>query len=487
MSGISGWLLGGAGFAPHGFCLLWRPELVALHVASDALIALAYFAIPAALWRFTRLRTDLRPSHRRLALLFVIFILSCGVTHLMGIYTLWTPAYGLQAVLKAWTAVISVITAAALPFLVPQFLKIPSPEALSISNGALKAEVLAHQATLGLLRTAQGELEQRVAEQTEDLRIANARFQAALANTEITLFEQDAELRYTWVYNAPLGLAPHQLLGNSETAFMETASAERVQALKVEALESGEPRRAELQIEVEGQSGWFDLRVEPHRLRDGRPGLIASSTDVTAARRHDQHLRTVMAELNHRSKNLLTIVQSIARQTAKGLAVPEAFQGQLGERLRALARTHDVLVEENWAGADLRTVVEGQLQLQLETFPGRIAIAGERVSLPPEAAHYMGLALHELGANATKYGALSVDGGRVEVSWTVEPAAAGAGLLRLGWRETGGPLVVEPERRGFGRSILEVLTPRAMQGEAALAFEPGGVSWTLSAPVSHSA
>ncbi len=483
MHGVIDWLFGDPGFAPHGFCLLWRPDLIALHVVSDALIALAYFAIPAAIWVFLRRRNDLQPSHRRIAVLFVVFITACGITHLVNILVLWQPWYGLQALAKAVTAAVSVATAAALPFLVPKLLQIPSPMQLQAVNTQLSAEIAAHQTTLVALERARSGLEHDVAERTEDLRVADARFRAAIANSPMTVYEQDDALRYTWVYNPPFGLQAGEMLGRTETDIMAPADAAALQAVKRRALETGGPVRQEVSARTARGEGWFEMNVEPFQLRDGRAGLIASSVDVTAQKQQQEHLRTVMRELNHRSKNLLTIVQSIARQTARGLDVPEAFLTRLSDRLKALADTHDVLVQENWSGADLRAVIEGQLRPQLDAYGDRIGVRGERVALPAEAAHYMGLALHELGSNATKYGALASEAGRVDISWSIEPDDAEGAQLRLCWRESDGPTVIAAERRGFGRTILEQLTPRAMRGRSELRFEQTGVVWTLSAPL----
>jgi two-component sensor histidine kinase len=139
-------------------------------------------------------------------------------------------------------------------------------------------------------------------------------------------------------------------------------------------------------------------------LRDGRAGLVATATDVTALKRQEQHLKVVMRELNHRSKNLLTIVLSIARQSARGFDLPREFMSRLQDRLMSLASAHDALANRDWRGAELRDVIEGQLKHQLQTYGPRIRIDGAECMLPPEAAHYVGMALHELGSNAVKYG-----------------------------------------------------------------------------------
>ncbi len=477
------WLFDTARFTPHGFCLLWRPDLVIMHVVSDTVIALSYFAIPVAIYIFVQRRLDLEPEHRRIALLFAAFITACGLTHIAAIVTLWAPYYGIQALIKAATAVVSLVTAAALPLLLPKLLALPSPRTLQSANDSLAAEVAAHQATLAELNAAQAELARQLSDRDEDLRIANHRFESALTNSPITVFEQDDQLRYTWVYNLPDVLQAVDILGGTEANFMDPASAAVVQEVKRKALATGERQRAQVNIEINGHSAWFDLQVRPMVLRDGRPGVVASSIDISLPKQQENHLQLVMRELNHRSKNLLTIVQSIARQSAVGLDVPKAFLNRLSERLQALASAHDVLVEQNWLGADLRSVIVGQLHPHLQADAPRVRLEGAPFELSPNIAHYVAMAMHELGANAAKYGALSNETGSVDVSWNVDTDAEGGQQLNVVWREAGGPAASETERMGFGRIILETLTPRALRGEAKLAFEAEGVTWTLTAPL----
>ncbi len=468
------WLLNPSAYMPHGMCLLWQPGLVALHVVSDGAIALAYFAIPISLAIFLGKRKDLERQHQALAALFGLFITACGLTHVASIVVLWIPLYGAEGVLKAITAVASVATAIVLPFLVPQLLRIPSPRALA-------AEIRSHRATLDELSAARAKLADRVAQTETDLYETNRRFEAALRGSPITVFEQDADLVYTWAYNPPLGVPLAAVIGRSEAEVMTPATADAVRAVKLDALAAGAPRRAEVPIEVAGRAGWFDLRIEPITLRDGRPGLIATSTDITAMKQQENHLRVVMRELNHRSKNLLTIVLSLMRQTARGFELPAAFTGRLEERLGALANAHDVLATQEWRGADIAAVLQGQLAHQLGAYPGRIHIEGPPLSLPPESAHYVGMALHELGSNAVKYGALAGSQGEVWVRWRLSEGAAPE--LQLEWRESFERRIPGPHRLGFGSTILQSLTPRALGGVAALSFEDEGLVWTLKAPI----
>ncbi len=464
------WLTQIADFMPHGMCLDWRPGLMALHIASDALIAAAYFAIPIGIAVFVRRRADLNRQHIALSLLFAVFIAACGMTHVFSIVVLWAPYYAAEGVLKAFTAVVSLATAVALPFLLPQLLRIPSPR-------VLQAEIASHQQTLRALEAARAQLAERVVISETETAVTTRRFQAALKGSQVTVLEQDADLRYTWVYNPPLGLDPSAMIGATESDILFSDSAEPIQRLKRAVLQSGAPQRTEVKLATASSSGWFDMRVEPVRMEDGGAGLVVTATDISSLKRQEEHLRIVMRELNHRSKNLLTIVMSLARQTSRSFDVPDAFLIRLEERLGSLASAHDELARQEWKGADLRSVIEGQLKYQLESFPDRVALVGAACRLPAEAAHYVGMAIHELGSNAVKYGALSRDEGEVRISWAATPD----GALQLDWTESGVAAFAPPAAPGFGSTILCSLTPKAVGGSATHTFEPHGVRWSLTA------
>jgi two-component sensor histidine kinase len=188
----------------------------------------------------------------------------------------------------------------------------------------------------------------------------------------------------------------------------------------------------------------------------------------------EAHVHVIMRELSHRSKNLLAIVLAIARQTARNTSDFQEFEERFSSRIQALADAHDLLVEQQWNGAQIDALVRGQLAaFGME----RVIVNGEPVLLRAEAVQNVALALHELATNASKYGALSVPDGSVTIDWVFNPGEAGDRSLRLTWRESGGPLVKAPERKGFGCFVLERVTINAL-GEGGLQFEEAGLVWT---------
>ncbi len=213
--------------------------------------------------------------------------------------------------------------------------------------------------------------------------------------------------------------------------------------------------------------------------------LDAFSATASTLEQHEKdrdereaHVRLIMRELSHRSKNLLAIVLAIARQTSRTTSNFEEFEQRFNARIQALADAHDLLVEQQWAGAALEDLVRAQLSAFGSE---RVSTSGERVMLRAEAVQNAALALHELATNAVKYGALSVPEGRVSIQWTPHGNDGG---VRLTWHEIGGPPVTEPERKGFGRFVLERVTVNAL-GSGGLQFWPSGLVWTCDISAEH--
>jgi two-component sensor histidine kinase len=192
-----------------------------------------------------------------------------------------------------------------------------------------------------------------------------------------------------------------------------------------------------------------------------------------------------MREVTHRSKNLLAVIQAMARQTKIGSKTVAEFETRFSGRLQALAASQDLLVQRDWRGVSMSDLVKSQLGHHLDSLAKQIDISGEELVITPEAAQNIGLAVHELSTNAAKYGALSVPQGRVKVRWACEADGWGAPRFRMVWVERNGPPVAAPSHKGFGQVVMEQLAARALHGEAALLFESEGVRWTLDIPASN--
>lgn len=346
-------------YMPHGMCLLWQPWLVTLWAGSDLLIFLSYTAIPVALLTVLRKREDV--PHRGLVTLFASFILLCGLTHLLGIVTLWYPIYPWVGSVKLATGLVSMMTAIVLFRLIPTLVNLPSPAAIAHVNTKLRDEIAAHKQTLA-------SLENKVHERTKELRNANV-------------------------------------------------------ALAVQAREAV-----------------------------------------------------------HRSGNLLAVVSSLAQQTAKGTQRTEDFLDTFVGRLQALTKATQSIGKKEQSSAQLDQVIDDGLSPLQNAYGSRVSYAGPLLTINPEAAQQISLALHELATNTQKYGLGAKDTVHVEVSWEISGKT-----LELVWREYGDGQAnsdLEARSEGFGTKLLTRVIPVMLRGEATRIFEQDGFAYKLIAPLS---
>jgi PAS domain S-box-containing protein len=331
------------------------------------------------------------------------------------------------------------------------------------------------------------QLQAQLSVQDRELSLQRARFanyEAALRGSHVTIFTQDADLRYTSVSNPIFGQSVETILGRMDDEILPAESRASIVAAKREVLLSGQPKRLEVAISEGPGVRWHDLHVEPLRDEDGAViGLTGASVDVTERKEGEAHLRLLLRELTHRSKNLLAVIQAMARQTARHAGSINGFLDQFGSRLQALAASHDLLVRESWYGASLHELIRSQCAAYVD-HEERLACQGPEVALKPEAAQSLGLALHELVINAAKFGALSVPEGRITISWGHQQAGEDKAIA-VDWREKFGPRVKARRKQGFGSMMIERNLARALDTEVSLAFEPDGLHCHILIPASQ--
>ena len=337
---------------------------------------------------------------------------------------------------------------------------------------------------LSELRQKCQQLEAQVNAQSWELNLLRARFaryETALRGSQVTVYTQDRDLRYTSITNPMFGRTIDDIIGCTDEDLLPADSRAAVVGLKKEALASGEAKSVEIAVNDGPGLRWHDLHIEPLRNEAGDVvGLTCASVDVTERKEGEAHLRLLMRELTHRSKNLLAVIQGMARQTARHAGSVEGFLNQFGARLQALAASHDLLVRESWHGASLRELIQSQLAAYIGAGEGQVAIDGAPVALKPEAAQNLGLALHELGVNAAKFGALSVPQGRVAITWALHGE-----LLALDWREQSGPKVKARRKRGFGSLVIERNLARALNAKVDLTFDSDGLRCHIEIPANQ--
>jgi PAS domain S-box-containing protein len=313
------------------------------------------------------------------------------------------------------------------------------------------------------------------------LRARFARYETALRGSQVTVYTQDRDLRYTSISNPILGRAIEDILGHTDEEILPPDGGATIIALKREVLATGQSKRAEVALDEGPGLRWHDLHIEPlHNEAGDIVGLTCAAIDVTERKEGEAHLRLLMRELTHRSKNLLAVIQAMARQTARHAGSIEGFLNQFAARLQALAASHDLLVRESWYGASLRELIQSQLAAYTDSGETQVAIDGPAVALKPEAAQNLGLALHELAVNAAKFGALSVPNGRVSITWVLRDNA-----LTLEWREQFGPKVKIRRKKGFGSMVIERNLARALDAKVNLDLDPDGLRCHIVIPTSQ--
>jgi PAS domain S-box-containing protein len=257
---------------------------------------------------------------------------------------------------------------------------------------------------------------------------------------------------------------------------------ERCVAAWSRALASGEPYEIEVRNRRhDGEYRWFLTRATP--VRDEAGSIVewfGSSTDIQQIKEAHTRQTLLLAELSHRVRNMLAVVQSIASRTMSGDRSPEESKAVLNERLRALAHAHDLLIESSWGGAAIRAL----LSAETDAFSKQLVMTGPDIMISARAAQMFALLVHELTTNSCKHGALSVPEGMVAIAWTVEGEGE-ARRFRFSWIERDGPAVAPPQRTGFGLTLLERVVRLEFDRAPRFDFDPMGFRFGVDLPASE--
>jgi PAS domain S-box-containing protein len=255
---------------------------------------------------------------------------------------------------------------------------------------------------------------------------------------------------------------------------------EMVQANLEASLDPVDPRLSATEFRLrrgDGEVRWVETLGLAYFEGDGRErravSFVGTLADITERKEREEKEYLLMREINHRAKNMLSVVDAIAHQTAT--RNPEDFVERFSERIQALSANQDLLVRNEWNGVEIEDLVCAQLKLFADLIGSRIAVQGPKLRLKAASAQAIGLALHELATNAGKYGALSTDTGRVDVRW-----GTSGDIFTISWTEREGPLVSAPKRRGFGTIVMEAMAERSVDGTVDLDYVPSGVTWRLT-------
>jgi PAS domain S-box-containing protein len=331
-----------------------------------------------------------------------------------------------------------------------------------------------------------------VAERRQDqqaLQEGKDRLQLALDATQLGWWQYDplrrvisGDTRSQELFNAHAGDIP---IEDIVTKRLHSDDAQRVWEAFQAALDPADPRPYATQYQVERGAGdvrWVEAHGLAHFEGKGREkravSIVGTVQDITERKEREEKDHLLMREVNHRARNMLSVVDAIAHQTIANN--PEDYVERFSERIRALAAYQDLLVRSEWTGVEIEDLARAQLSHFADLIGSRIVMNGPKLRLNPASAQAIGLALYELAANARDYGALSTDAGRVDIGWGTD-----GDTLTMSWTERGGPPVSPPKRRGFGSTVMATMAERTVGGKADLDYALSGLTWRLTCPAAN--
>jgi PAS domain S-box-containing protein len=319
----------------------------------------------------------------------------------------------------------------------------------------------------------------------QDLQASKDRLQLALDAARLGSFRYDP-LRHVLSGDARAKEIFDFDIAENEAAIEELVKrvhpddVERFWAVRETALDPADPKPYANEYRLrrrDGEVRWVESRGLAYCEGAGPERQVVSFVgtvqDITERKEREEKEHLLMREINHRAKNMLSVVDAIAHQTAT--RNPEDFIERFSERIQALSANQDLLVRNEWNGVEIADLAGAQLAHFADLIGSRIAVHGPRLRLKAAAAQAIGLALHELATNAGKYGALSTDAGRVDIRWGID-----GDTLTMSWSEHEGPPVCAPKRRGFGTIVMEMMAERSVDGKVDLDYAPSGLVWRLT-------
>ncbi len=266
-------------------------------------------------------------------------------------------------------------------------------------------------------------------------------------------------------------------------ACVEPEDRPMIEAKLTAALGSGEAFKVEYRApQQNGTHRWLASSAE-RRIEGGRPVCVGLVQNITERKQNEERIRLLMREVNHRSKNMLGLVHAIAHQTARRHS--EDFLEHFDDRIQALAAAQDLLVASEWKPVSLSDLLVSQFNHFADLIGDRIAIEGPPLLVSPESAQSIGMAVHELATNAAKYGALSNDTGRIDLGWHIDVQEPNTRRFLISWKESGGPPVKTPEKKGFGTSVTTAMIESNLSADVDVDFAPGGFCWSFSTDAEH--
>ena len=299
-------------------------------------------------------------------------------------------------------------------------------------------------------------------------------------NSIVTTWNAAAERMFGYTASEAIGkpvtiLIPAHLQSQEDEIISRIRRGERIASFET------------LRCRKDGSEIFVSLTISP--IRNAHEEVVGASKiarDITAAKENERRVRWLMREVNHRVKNQFSVILSMISATARQTDDPRVFETRVRDRIMALARSHDLLVETEWSGTDLSSLIREHMR----PFGNeeQLSLHGPDLALSPNAVQHLGIALHELGTNSAKYGAFASRSGTVRVEWLVEGGCDGNFAFTLNWVESSPvrenqPIARDASRHGLGTIVLQRIVPQSVGGSSSLNRTPGRVEWSLTAPL----
>jgi PAS domain S-box-containing protein len=322
----------------------------------------------------------------------------------------------------------------------------------------------------------------------QDLYASKARLQLALDAAQLGWWEYDPVRQVLSVdmrTQEICDFAENEVAMEEFLKRMHPDDIERFSVVREAALDPADPKPYANEYRLRRPDGvvrWVESRGRAY-FEDAEPGrrlvsFVGTVQDITERKEREEKEHLLMREINHRAKNMLSVVDVIAHQTAA--KNPQDFIQRFSKRIQALSANQDLLIRNEWNGVEVKDLVCAQLAHFADLIGPRITLDGPRLRLNPASAQAIGLALHELATNAGKYGALSTGRGRVDVSW-----GTAGNTFTMSWSERDGPAVLKPQQCGFGNVVIQAMAEYSVDGTVDLHYLPSGVVWRLICPAAN--
>ena len=318
------------------------------------------------------------------------------------------------------------------------------------------------------------------------------RLERAVEGVPLILFGTDAEARYAWVANVHPPWSETMLLGRTDVEMLGEEAGRPITEAKLRVVRTGRAERLEIDLRFDRQRHWYEVTLRPDAETGG---LVCCALDISEKKRREIMLQALLREVSHRSKNLLSMVLSIAQQTSRKAFDKQTFLTRFTGRIQSIARSQDSITGSDWRGASLSELVGNQVEALLQGRRGAVRREGPDLQLTPNAALHVGLALHELTTNALSHGVLADARGGVLIrvlppgETTADAPDEGTGgphggaeaaMATLEWHELHGAPAGDSDHESFGMTTLKRIVPAAVSGKATLAFTPDGLRYRLT-------